>query len=103
VHRIYPISSGKPSTPTILGRFRVYLKVPGYLPDGMYFSNFFYRGYAGRSGGHARGNPPLLVLGGARELVHHDKGKRRHHESAADQRDQDQRAMKAAGIGHRRH
>jgi L,D-transpeptidase catalytic domain len=46
VERIYPISSGKPSTPTILGDFRVYSKVPGYLPDGMYFSNFFIRGYA---------------------------------------------------------
>jgi hypothetical protein len=46
VERIYPISSGKPSTPTILGDFRVYSKVPGYLPDGMYFSNFFYSGYA---------------------------------------------------------
>jgi L,D-transpeptidase catalytic domain len=43
---IYPISSGKPSTPTILGDFHVYSKVPGYLPDGMYFSNFFIRGYA---------------------------------------------------------
>ena len=46
VYRIYPISSGKPSTPTILGNFRVYAKVPGYLPDGMYDSNFFYGGYA---------------------------------------------------------
>jgi L,D-transpeptidase catalytic domain len=43
---LYPISSGKPSTPTILGHFRVYLKQPGYLPDGMYYSNFFIRGYA---------------------------------------------------------
>ena len=43
---IYPTSSGKPSTPTILGNFRVYSKVPGYLPDGMYFSNFFHGGYA---------------------------------------------------------
>jgi hypothetical protein len=43
---VYPISSGKPSTPTILGHFRVYLKTPGYLPDGMYYSNFFIRGYA---------------------------------------------------------
>ena len=43
---IYPISSGKPSTPTILGDFHVYSKVPGYLPDGMYFSNFFFSGYA---------------------------------------------------------
>jgi hypothetical protein len=46
VVRIYPISSGKPSTPTILGDFHVYSKVAGYLPDGMYFSNFFIRGYA---------------------------------------------------------
>ena len=46
VQAIYPISSGKPSTPTILGDFHVYSKVPGYLPDGMYFSNFFISGYA---------------------------------------------------------
>jgi hypothetical protein len=43
---LYPISSGKPSTPTVLGSFHVYLKTPGYLPDGMYFSNFFTGGYA---------------------------------------------------------
>jgi hypothetical protein len=46
VYRIYPISSGKPSTPTILGDFHVYSKVPGYLPDGMYDSNFFTGNYA---------------------------------------------------------
>jgi hypothetical protein len=46
VYRIYPISSGKPSTPTILGHFRVYQRDPGYLPDGMYYSSFFYGGYA---------------------------------------------------------
>jgi hypothetical protein len=46
VYALYPISSGKPSTPTILGNFRVYYRVPGYLPDGMYYSNFFYSGYA---------------------------------------------------------
>jgi hypothetical protein len=46
VYRIYPISSGKPSTPTILGRFRVYLRTPGYLPDGMFYSDFFHGGYA---------------------------------------------------------
>jgi hypothetical protein len=46
VQVIYPISSGKPSTPTILGRYRVYERVPGYLPDGMYYSDFFIRGYA---------------------------------------------------------
>ncbi len=46
VYKIYPISSGKPSTPTVLGHFNVYRKDPYYLPDGMYFSAFFYGGYA---------------------------------------------------------
>jgi len=46
VYWILPISSGKPSTPTILGRFHIYYRVPGYLPDGMYFSSFFFSGYA---------------------------------------------------------
>ncbi len=46
VQYIFPISSGKPSTPTILGDFHVYRRVPGYLPDGMYFSSFFISGYA---------------------------------------------------------
>jgi hypothetical protein len=46
VYRIYPISSGKPSTPTVLGHFKVYQRTPGYLPDGMYYSDFFYGGYA---------------------------------------------------------
>ena len=46
VQTIYPISSGKPSTPTVLGHFRIWYRVPGYLPDGMYFSSFFYQGYA---------------------------------------------------------
>ncbi|MDE3133949.1 MAG: L,D-transpeptidase [Acidobacteriota bacterium] len=46
VHWLFPISSGKPSTPTILGNFRVYYKQPGYLPDGMYYSDFFIGGYA---------------------------------------------------------
>ncbi len=46
VDYIFPISSGKPSTPTVLGNFHVYLRTPGYLPDGMYYSNFFIGGYA---------------------------------------------------------
>jgi hypothetical protein len=46
VQVIYPISSGKPSTPTVLGNYRVYERTPGYLPDGMYYSDFFIRGYA---------------------------------------------------------
>jgi lipoprotein-anchoring transpeptidase ErfK/SrfK len=46
VQRIYPVSSGKPSTPTILGSFHVYSKSPGYNAKGMYFSNYFIRGFA---------------------------------------------------------
>jgi L,D-transpeptidase catalytic domain len=46
VHDIYPLSSGKPSTPTVIGRFRVYLKTPGYNSEGMYYSNYFIGGYA---------------------------------------------------------
>ena len=46
VQLLFPISSGKPSTPTILGSYQVYRKQPGYLPDGMYYSNFFTGGYA---------------------------------------------------------
>jgi hypothetical protein len=46
VRWIFPISSGKPSTPTILGQFQIYRRDPGYLPDGMYFSSFFIGGYA---------------------------------------------------------
>ena len=46
VELIFPISSGKPSTPTVLGNFHVYLRTPGYLSDGMYYSDYFYTGYA---------------------------------------------------------
>jgi L,D-transpeptidase catalytic domain len=46
VDLIFPISSGKPSTPTVLGNFRVYSRSPGYLSDGMYYSSFFIGGYA---------------------------------------------------------
>ena len=46
VYWILPISSGKPSTPTVLGRFTIYRRVPYYRPDGMYFSSYFYGGYA---------------------------------------------------------
>lgn len=46
VNYIFPISSGKPSTPTVLGDFHVYSRVAGYLPDGMFYSNFFTGGYA---------------------------------------------------------
>lgn len=46
VKAIYTMSSGKPSTPTVLGRFRVYLKTPGTNSEGMVYSNYFVRGYA---------------------------------------------------------
>ena len=46
VQRIYPASSGKPSTPTIRGSFRVYSKNPGFNAKGMYYSNYFIRGFA---------------------------------------------------------
>lgn len=43
---VYHASSGKPSTPTVFGKFRFYLKSPGTNAKGMYMSNFFIRGYA---------------------------------------------------------
>lgn len=46
VHRLYTMSSGKPSTPTVLGHFKVYLKTPGTNSEGMVDSNYFIRGYA---------------------------------------------------------
>ena len=46
VRRIYTMSSGKPSTPTVLGRFQVYMKTPGTNSEGMVDSNYFIRGYA---------------------------------------------------------
>ena len=46
VERIYPISSGAPVTPTVLGSFRVYLRTPGTNTKGMVYSSYFIRGYA---------------------------------------------------------
>ncbi len=46
VERIYPTSSGKPSTPTVRGSFRVYSRTPGYNAHLMYYSSFFIGGYA---------------------------------------------------------
>jgi peptidoglycan hydrolase-like protein with peptidoglycan-binding domain len=46
VQRIYQISSGAPATPTVRGKFRVYLKTPGTNAKGMLDSNYFIRGYA---------------------------------------------------------
>jgi lipoprotein-anchoring transpeptidase ErfK/SrfK len=46
VVRIQHTSSGKPSTPTILGRYQVYRKEPGTNSHGMVDSSYFIRGYA---------------------------------------------------------
>jgi hypothetical protein len=46
VHAIYTMSSGKPSTPTVIGHFMVYSKTPGTNSEGMVDSNYFIRGYA---------------------------------------------------------
>jgi len=46
VRSIYTMSSGKPSTPTVIGHFSVYLKTPGVNGEGMVDSNYFISGYA---------------------------------------------------------
>lgn len=46
VERIYPTSTGKASTPTIRGSFRVYRKDYGTNSLGMVHSAYFIRGYA---------------------------------------------------------
>jgi lipoprotein-anchoring transpeptidase ErfK/SrfK len=44
--RIYHTSSGKPSTPTVVGTFHFYRKSPGTNSHGMVHSAYFIRGYA---------------------------------------------------------
>jgi hypothetical protein len=46
VRAIFTMSSGKPSTPTVIGRFRVYSKTPGTNAKGMVDANYFIGGYA---------------------------------------------------------
>lgn len=46
VERIYPISSGKPSTPTVLGSWRVYYRIRGLSSKGLVHPSFFTGGYA---------------------------------------------------------
>lgn len=46
VERIYHVSTGKASTPTILGTYRVYMRDPGTNSLGMVMSSYFIRGYA---------------------------------------------------------
>jgi hypothetical protein len=46
VYRVMVTSSGKPSTPTVLGSFHVYSQTPGFNVKGMLDSNYFIGGYA---------------------------------------------------------
>jgi len=46
VRRIYPVSSGKPSTPTVRGSFKVYSKTPGTNGLGMVDAAYFHGAYA---------------------------------------------------------
>jgi hypothetical protein len=43
---VYPVSSGKSSTPTVTGHFSFIRAEPGYNSHGMYYSFYFYGGYA---------------------------------------------------------
>jgi hypothetical protein len=43
---VYPVSSGKSSTPTVTGHFHFIRAEPGYNSHGMYYSFYFYGGYA---------------------------------------------------------
>jgi lipoprotein-anchoring transpeptidase ErfK/SrfK len=45
-YRVYHVSSGKPSTPTVFGSFRFYRKQPGTNSHGMVHSSYFIGGYA---------------------------------------------------------
>jgi hypothetical protein len=43
---VYPVSTGKPSTPTITGHYSFYRQEPGYNAEGMYYSFYWHNGYA---------------------------------------------------------
>jgi L,D-transpeptidase catalytic domain len=43
---IYPVSTGKPSTPTVTGHYNFYRQEPGYNSEGMYYSFYWHNGYA---------------------------------------------------------
>jgi hypothetical protein len=43
---IYPVSTGKPSTPTVTGHYSFYRQEPGYNSEGMYYSFYWHNGYA---------------------------------------------------------
>jgi len=44
--QIYTMSSGKPSTPTVRGKFQFYRRQPGTNAHGMVWSVYFHGGYA---------------------------------------------------------
>ncbi len=46
VTSIVHVSTGKPSTPTVVGTFHVYEKIPGMNASGMYYSDVFHGNYA---------------------------------------------------------
>ncbi len=43
---IYPVSTGKPSTPTVTGHYSFFRQEPGYNSEGMYYSFYWHNGYA---------------------------------------------------------
>jgi hypothetical protein len=43
---IYPVSTGKPSTPTVTGHYTFYRQEPGYNAEGMDYSFYWHNGYA---------------------------------------------------------
>jgi L,D-transpeptidase catalytic domain len=43
---IYPVSTGKPSTPTIAGHYTFYRREAGLNSHGMYYSFYWHNGYA---------------------------------------------------------
>jgi len=43
---IYPVSTGKPSTPTVTGHYSFYRQEPGLNSHGMYYSFYWHNGYA---------------------------------------------------------
>jgi hypothetical protein len=43
---IYPVSTGKSSTPTITGHYSIYRLEPGTNPHGMVYSDYWHNGYA---------------------------------------------------------
>jgi L,D-transpeptidase-like protein/putative peptidoglycan binding protein len=45
-YRVYHVSSGKPSTPTVFGSFSFYRQQPGTNSHGMVYSSYFIGGYA---------------------------------------------------------